>query len=124
MQGIIGATAYKQMTSPRWANDPDVIAYKEFLAKYLPNEDKTNEIGFVTYSFAHVMAHILREAGDNLTRENILRVATNLKKVHGPALLPGSAYNTTPEDYVPFKRLELQQFKGNDWVVLEEMTAE
>jgi len=44
--------------------------------------------------------------------------------VHGPALLPGSAYNTTPEDYVPFKRLELQQFKGNDWVVLEEMTAE
>jgi len=124
VQGIIGATAYKQMTSPRWANDPDVIAYKEFLAKYLPNEDKTNEIGFVTYSFAHVMAHILREAGDNLTRENILRVATNLKKVHGPALLPGSAYNTTPEDYVPFKRLELQQFKGNDWVVLEEMTAE
>ncbi|MFC0284193.1 ABC transporter substrate-binding protein [Camelimonas abortus] len=124
VQGIIGATPYKQMTSPRWANDPDVIAYKKFLEKYLPNEDKTNEIGFVTYSFAHVMAHILREAGDNLTRENILRIATNLKNVRAPALLPGLAYNTSPDDYVPFKRLQLQQFQGNDWVVLEEMSAE
>ena len=124
VKGIIGATAYKQMTSPRWAKDPDVIGYKEFLKTYLPNEDPTNEIGFVTYSFAHVMAHILRQAGDNLTRENVMRIATNLKNVPAPALLPGTTYNTTPDDYVPFKRLQLQRFDGHDWVPIEDMVAD
>ncbi|GGC64491.1 ABC transporter substrate-binding protein [Chelatococcus reniformis] len=124
VNGIIGATAYKQFTSPRWANDPDVIAYKEFQKKYLPNDDPMNEIGFVTYSFAHVMAHIIRASGDDLTRANLLKQAINLKNVPAPALLPGTTYNTTPDDYVPFKRMQVQRFDGNDWVPLEDITAE
>lgn len=116
VQGLMTATSYKQVTSPRWANDPDVKTYLAFMKKYLPNDDVSNEIGFVTYSFAHVMEHIIRQCGDDLTRENLLYQATHLKDVTSPALLPGITYNNSPEDYVPLKQLQLLRFEGNDWV--------
>ncbi|MFC0284157.1 ABC transporter substrate-binding protein [Camelimonas abortus] len=116
VQGLMTAIAMKQITSPRWADDPDVKAYKAFMAKYLPNEDITNEIGFTMWMLSHVMAHVLREAGDNLTRENILRIATNLKDVKVPGLRPGVKYENNPDNYAPIRELQLMRFEGDDWV--------
>ncbi|GGC75463.1 ABC transporter substrate-binding protein [Chelatococcus reniformis] len=121
IQGIMTASAYKQVTSPRWADDPDVKTYLAFMKKYLPNDDITNEIGFVSYSFAHVMAHIIEKAGDNLTRENLLKQATTLKDVKVPALIPGVSYSNSPTDYTPVKALQLYRFEGNDWAPVGEV---
>lgn len=120
VNGIIAATPYKQVSSPRWANDPDVLAYQAFMKKYLPNEDPKNEIGFAVYSFAYIMGKVIEACGDDLTRDNLLYQATHLKNVPAPSLLPGTTYNTSPDNYVPFKRLAVQKFNGEDWV---EMTA-
>jgi len=122
--GIIAATPYKQVSSPRFANDPDVLAYQAFMEKYLPNEDPKNEIGFAVYSFAYVMGKIIEACGDELTRENLLYHATHLDNLKAPSLLPGTTYNTSPDNYVPFKRLVVQKFDGQDWVELQAVTVE
>ncbi len=122
--GIIAATPYKQITSPKWAADPDVLAYQAFMKKYLPNEDPKNEIGFAVYSFAYVMGKIIEGCGDNLTRENMLYQATHLNNVAAPSLLPGTTYTTSPDNYVPFKRLVVQKFNGQDWDQVTAVTVE
>ncbi|MGB3864969.1 MAG: ABC transporter substrate-binding protein [Xanthobacteraceae bacterium] len=122
--GIISATPYKQVSSPRWAKDPDVVAYQAFMKKYLPNEDPKNEIGFAVYSFAYVMGKIIEACGDNLTRENLLYQATHLNGVAAPSLLPGTTYNTSPDNYVPFRRLVVQKFDGQDWVEVTAITVD
>ncbi|KYH00391.1 ABC transporter substrate-binding protein [Bradyrhizobium sp. DOA1] len=124
VNGIIAATPYKQVSSPKWAEDPDVVAYQAFMKKYLPGEDPKNEIGFAVYSFAYIMGKIIEACGDNLTRENLLYQATHLNNVPAPSLLPGTTYNTTPDNYVPFKRLVVQKFDGNDWVQVTAVTVE
>jgi hypothetical protein len=93
-----------------------VVGYQAFMKKYLPNEDSKNEIGFSVYSFAYIMARIIEACGDNLTRENLLYQATHLNNVPAPSLLPGTTYNTSPDNYVPFKQLVVQKFDGQDWV--------
>lgn len=122
--GIIAATPYKQVSSPRFANDPDVLAYQAFMKKYLPNEDPKNEIGFAVYSFAYVMGKIIEACGDELTRDNLLYHATHLNNLAAPSLLPGTTYNTSPDNYVPFKRLVVQRFDGQDWVELQAVSVE
>lgn len=57
-------------------------------------------------------AHVLKQCGDNLTRENIMRQASNLKKVRLPLLLPGVTAETTPDDFAPFQTLGLARFDG------------
>ena len=122
--GIIAATPYKQVSSPRWANDPDVVAYQAFMKKYLPNDDPKNEIGFAVYSFAYVMGKIIEACGENLTRENLLYQATHLNNVAAPSLLPGTTYTTSPDNYVPFKRLVVQKFDGQDWEPVTAVTVD
>jgi ABC-type branched-subunit amino acid transport system substrate-binding protein len=122
--GIIAATPYKQVSSPKWAEDADVVAYQAFMRKYLPNEDPKNEIGFAVYSFAYIMGKIIEACGDNLTRENLLYQATHLNGVPAPSLLPGTTYQTTPDNYVPFKRLVVQKFDGQDWVQVTAITVD
>lgn len=116
VQGLMTAIGMKQITSPEWANDADVKQYLAFMKKYLPNEDITNEIGFSMYMLSHVMAHVIREAGDNLTRENIMKIATNLKDVKVPGLRPGVKYSNSPDNFSPIRELQLMKFEKDDWV--------
>ncbi len=122
--GIVSATPYKQISSPKFANDPDVLAFQAFMKKYLPGDDPKNEIGFAVYSFAVVMGKIIEACGDDLTRENLLKQATSLKNVPAPSLMPGTTYNTSPDNYVPFKRLVVQKFNGQDWDQVTAVTVD
>ena len=121
-KGIISATPYKQASSPAWANDPDVMAYKAFMKTYLPNDDPSNEIGFIAYSWAVVMAKLIGQMGDDLTQESIVAKVTTMKDVASVALLPGFTYNTTPTDYAAIHTLRLQQFNGNEWDKIKDIS--
>lgn len=121
---IITATPYKQAGSSAFSNDPDVIEYKAFMKKYLPNEDATNEIGFISYSWAMMLTKMLQSMGDDLTQESIVAKATSMKGVTSAALLPGITYNTTPTDYAPIKTLRLQKFNGETWDKIEDVTVQ
>lgn len=124
-RGIVSARPYKQSSSPAFANDPDIIAFRQFMQKYMPNEDPTNELGFSAYSWAVVMTKLLASCGDDLSVENLVRQATNMKGVTAPALLPGITYNTTPTDYAPIKKLRIQRLGGNgDWESIQDVSVD
>ena len=123
-KGIITASGAKRSGDPANQNDPGVVAYKTFMQKYLPKEDPVNEIGFSAYSWAVVLEKLLKDCGDELTPENILAKATNMKNVTAPALMDGVTYNTNPKDYAPLKKLIIQQFDGVAWKPIRAVTVD
>ncbi|WP_246701295.1 ABC transporter substrate-binding protein [Rhodopseudomonas sp. BR0C11] len=123
-KGIVAVRYSKEVGVPRFENDPDVKAFEELRAKYLPNVDKDNTIAYAGYGQAVTMAEILRRCGDNLTRENVIKQATSLKGFHSPYFLDGIDYSYTPEDYTPMKTLYIATFNGTDWDISEKPFTE
>jgi ABC-type branched-subunit amino acid transport system substrate-binding protein len=114
-KGIVAMTYTKEVGSEKWKDDPDVIAFQELRKKYLPNVDPDNTIAFQGYSQGVTMAEILRRCGDDLTRENVLKHATNLEGYRAPVFLPGITYGFAPTDYTTIKALYVGTFNGTDW---------
>src|SRR3954468_5232554 len=102
-------------------DDPAMTAYIEFMKKRLPNADVNNVAGLYGYTVAEALVVLLKQCKDNLTRENIMAQAANLKNVPLSLLMPGITLNTTPQDFRPIKDGYMLQFDGNDWVVASEL---
>lgn len=115
-QGIISSSYMKDPTDAHWKDDPAMVGYRAFLQKYLPDADPDNVLNSYTYGTFQLLEHILREAGDNLTRENVMKVAESLHGYAPSTLLPGISMNTGPNDHLPIKQLQLMRFEGTQWV--------
>ncbi len=114
-QGIISANYLKDPADPQWDNDPGVKGFLDFLAKDFPEGDKTNNSVVVGYGVAQTLVQVLKQCGDDLTRENIMKQAANLKDFRTEVLLPGIKINTSPTDFAPISDLQLMRFKGEKW---------
>lgn len=86
-----------------------------FLAKYVPDANKSDGSVVFGYGQAQTMVQVLKQAGDNLTRQNIMKQAANLKDFTPDTLLPGVKINTGPTDFYPIEQLQMQRFKGQKW---------
>ena len=113
--GLISTAYEKDPNDPQWANDSGYKDWRAWMAKYMPDGDLTNQFNVTGYEEASVLVHILRECGNNLTRENIMEKATHLKFAP-PMLQPGIQMATTPDDYVAVKEMRLVRFDGKTWV--------
>jgi ABC-type branched-subunit amino acid transport system substrate-binding protein len=102
-------------------DDPAMAAYIAFMKKRLPSADINNVAGLYGYTVAEALVVVLKQCKDNLTRENIMVQASNLKNVPLSLLMPGITLNTTPQDFRPIKDGYMLQFDGNDWVVASEL---
>jgi branched-chain amino acid transport system substrate-binding protein len=89
--------------------------WRAFMDKYLPEGDKTSVFTVYGYSVAQLLVHVLKQCGDDLTRENVLRHATQVRGFDGGLLLPGVTINTSPVDYVTVKQMQMQRFNGERW---------
>ena len=118
--GIISATYGKDPTDPRWKDDQDVRELIDWMQKYYPG-GKVSDV-FITagYGYAVLLAWFLEHCGDDLSRENIMRQASNLHNVTLPLLLPGITLNTSPTDYQPIKQLQQIRFTGKTWELFDE----
>ncbi|MFC0239866.1 ABC transporter substrate-binding protein [Rhodopseudomonas telluris] len=114
-QDAITASYVKDPTDPTWKDDPGLKEWDDFLQKYMPGADRSNGLLLYGYGAAQTLEHILKQAGDNLTRENIMKVATSLKSYAPSALLPGITMNTSPTDHFPIEQMQLMRFKGDRW---------
>ncbi len=114
-QDAITASYIKDPTDPTWQNDPGMKEWGAFLDKYMPGADRSNGLLLYGYGAAQTLEHILKQAGDNLTRDNIMKVATSLKGYAPSALLPGITMNTSPTDHFPIEQMQLMRFKGDRW---------
>ena len=120
-QGIISATFQKDPNDPKWKDDPGVNAWRAFLDKYYADADRNNDFVVQGYNYAQVMVQVLKQCGDDLTRENVMRQAANLKDVQLGMLLPGIKINTSPTDYAPLKQLQFMKLKGESWELFGEI---
>jgi hypothetical protein len=83
--------------------------------KYYPDGDKTNANNLYGYVQSEAMLQVLKQCRDNLTRENVMKQAANLKNFHSDLMLPGIMVNTGPDDYFPIEQMQLMRFNGEAW---------
>jgi branched-chain amino acid transport system substrate-binding protein len=121
---IISTNYGKDPGDPQWKDDPGLKAYFEFMDKYYPEGDKLNTVNTYGYATAELLVKILRQCGDDLTRENIMRQATSLKNVTGSLSLPGMTINTSPTDYRINKQMQMMKFNGERWELFGPIIAD
>ncbi len=120
-KGLITANYLMDPTDSQWHSHPDYKAWVAWMEKYYPEGDRTNSFNAYAYSVAATMVETLKRAGDNLTRENMLKQATSLKHWRAPMLLPGITITTSPTDYYPIECLQLSRFDGTTWKLFGEV---
>ncbi|BAT57855.1 hypothetical protein GJW-30_1_00365 [Variibacter gotjawalensis] len=114
-QDIISAGYLKEATDPAWKDDPSMKDWAAFMDKYYPDGDKLNVFTVYGYSVAQTLVQTLKQAGDDLTRANVMKEAANLKDLVLPLALPGIKANTSPTDYYVYEQMQLMKFKGETW---------
>ncbi|HWE73098.1 MAG TPA: ABC transporter substrate-binding protein [Stellaceae bacterium] len=114
--GVVSGTYVKDPFDPAWKDDPGVKEWTAFMDKYLPKANKTDIVNVLSPTIGAMLVQTLKQAGNDLSRENIMGQARNLHHVTAPMLLPGISYNTSPTDYRPLKQLQLVRFDGERWV--------
>jgi len=114
--GLVSMVYIKEGNDKRWDNDPAMMDFKALIKKYAPEVSPDDGNATNGYAIASLMAHILRLAGDNLTRENIMKVATSLKDYQIPMALPGVLASTSADDFALFQTMQLARFDGTMWV--------
>ncbi len=112
---IISTGYIKDNTDPAWKDDEGMKHWREFMAKYYPDGDLNSSFPPYGYSAAQVMVQVLKQCGNDLTRENVMKQAANLKNFTPELLLPGITVNTGPKDYYPLEQMQLMRFDGKGW---------
>lgn len=118
--GAIGATYYKDPNDPQWSSDPGLLQWRDWMRKYYPAGDLGDSLNVLGYTFAETATQMLRQCGDDLTRENVMKQALNLD-LQPAMLLPGVRVKTGPADYAPISTMQLQRFDGKSWVLFGDL---
>jgi len=118
---LITALYQKITTDPQWKNDKGLQEWVVFMKKYYPDGSLEDDSNFFGYSTAMLMTQVLKQCGNDLSRENIMKQAENLKDVELPFLLPGIKVNTSPTDHAPIQQERLAKFNGEHWVLFGEL---
>jgi branched-chain amino acid transport system substrate-binding protein len=113
-QGIVSAAYFKDPNDRAWKDDPGMKELDAFLAKYLPEANRSDTYIVNGYNTAQLLVHVLKHCGDDLTRENIMKQAANLD-IELPLLLPGIKVKTTPSDFAPIKQWQMIRLEGENW---------
>ncbi len=114
-QDIISVAYLMDALDPQWMDDPGMKAFDEFLAKDFPEGNRADSLVMTGYNMAQTLVQVLKQCGDNLSRESVMKQATNLKDYRTTNLLPGIKINTSPIDFAPIKQVQLRRFKGDRW---------
>jgi branched-chain amino acid transport system substrate-binding protein len=113
--GLITSDYRKDQSDPSWANDPGMNEWRAFMREYVPD----GELGDNNYTYAYgagsTMIQVLKNCGGDLSRENVLRQATNLAPMEIATLLPGVKVGTSPSNYHPIRHMQLQRWDGKSW---------
>ena len=118
---IVSDFYLKDPTDPAWQNDQGRKDWAAFMDKYYPEGDKTDVGNVIGYCFGISVAQVLKQCGDELTRENVMKQAANLHDFVVPMTLPGIKLNTSPTDHAPIKQMQMARFTGERWELFGEL---
>jgi branched-chain amino acid transport system substrate-binding protein len=115
-KGIISDNSFKDPTDPQWQNDAGYKEWVSFMDKYYPNGDKTDQQNVYGQSIAATTVQLLKQCGDDLSRQNVMKEAANLRNLELPMLLPGIAINTSATNFAPIKQAQMRRFDGERYI--------
>ncbi|WP_456761573.1 ABC transporter substrate-binding protein [Bradyrhizobium sp. USDA 4011] len=113
-QDILSTQYLKDPADHEWKNDPAMNEWRAFMTKWYPEGDQNDASTVFGYGVAKGLEQVLRQCGDNLTRENLMKQAASLNFEIG-IYLPGTKIKTGPDDYAPIEQLQMMRFKGESW---------
>jgi branched-chain amino acid transport system substrate-binding protein len=114
-KGLITAAYVIDVTDPRWKDNPDTLAWKAFTDKYMSAIDFSDALAASGFCNAATVVQVLKQCGNDISRENVMRQATNLTNFQSPLLFPGITINTSPTNYIPIRQAQLETFDGVNW---------
>jgi ABC-type branched-subunit amino acid transport system substrate-binding protein len=114
-EGILSAGYLKDASDSQWASDEGMKKFMAFIDKYMPGANISDANLVYGYAAAQTMVQVLKQSGDNLTRENVMKQAASLKDFAPDTLIPGIKINTSPTDYAPIEQLQMMRFKAGQW---------
>jgi branched-chain amino acid transport system substrate-binding protein len=114
--GLVTIAYYKDPTDKQWENDAGMKEWHDFMTKEYPEGNLSDGTNVYAYIAAQTLVQVLKQCGDEVTSENVMKQAANLKDFAPAQLLPGIKINTGPKDYVLFDQLQLARFDGKSWV--------
>ncbi|OYU74524.1 MAG: hypothetical protein CFE32_17495 [Alphaproteobacteria bacterium PA3] len=118
--GLITAMALKLAGDPTWDNDAGMKEFLAFMKQWSPEGNPMDSSAVLGYVSGQMIEHILKNCGDNLTRDNVLKQATNIKNLSFGLLLPGVTVNVSPDDYSTFSTFRTARFDGKRWAIFGE----
>ena len=118
---IISDFYLKDATDPKWKDDEGFKWWVSFMDKYMPDADKTDQGNVAGSSLAAMTAQVLKQCGDDLTRENVMKQVANIHDFRVPMLLPGITCNTSPTDFAPVKEVQMAKFDGQRWTLFGDL---
>jgi branched-chain amino acid transport system substrate-binding protein len=121
--GLVSVGYLKDPGDPALKNDSGVRDYVAFMQKYYPEGNPADVLNAYGYSAAQTLGQVLKQCGDDLSRENVMRQAANLKDLSLPMLLPGITINTGPTDFYPIEQVQFVRFDGKTWVRFGELLS-
>jgi branched-chain amino acid transport system substrate-binding protein len=121
--GLITLGYLKEPTDKQFENDPAMVQWREFMKKYYPDGSLIDNLNVYGYSVGQTIAQVLKQCGDNLTRENVMRQAASMKGYRVDTLLPGVTISTSSDDFAPIEAGQLQRFNGKEWVRFGEVVG-
>jgi branched-chain amino acid transport system substrate-binding protein len=121
--GIISSAYGKDPTDPRWDSDPGMNEWRAFMAQYYPEGNLKDAGNIAAFGLTHTMLYVLKQCGNDFSRENMMKQATNLHDLENPALLPGIKINTSPTNYRPIRQLQLMRWSGKSWELFGDIIA-
>jgi branched-chain amino acid transport system substrate-binding protein len=119
--GVISSAFLKDAGDPAWKDDPAMKDWSSFMDKYYPDGDRADSNTVFGYAVAETLSQVLKQCGDDLSRENIMRQAASLKNYQSSLALPGIVINTGPTDFRPIEQMRLVQFDGSTWQPIGEV---
>jgi branched-chain amino acid transport system substrate-binding protein len=122
--GVVTGLYLKDPNDARWADDPAVKDWSAWMKKYQPNASTGDLFNVQGYTVAQLMAIVLKNCGDDLRRENVIRQTKSLSGVALPMLLPGIAIHTDPQNLTPIRQIQMARFDGRSWVLFGDVLGE
>jgi ABC-type branched-subunit amino acid transport system substrate-binding protein len=113
--GVITTAYLKDPVDKTWASDPAIKQFDAWLQKYMPDGNRTDINYIYGYTVGHALVQVLKQCGDNLTRDNVMKQAASMKDFKIDTLLPGISVTTSDVDYAPLQAVQLQRFDGKQY---------
>jgi branched-chain amino acid transport system substrate-binding protein len=114
-EGVLSAGYLKDASDPQWKDDTGMKKFMAFADKYMPGANLADANLVYGYAAAQTMVQVLKQAGDNLTRENVMKQAASLKDFAPDTVIPGITINTSATDFAPIEQLKMMQFTNGQW---------